>query len=809
MFRNYLKIIIRQLLKQKMYSIIKIGGFAMSITACILITLFIRNELSYDKHYPAAERIYRVVGLYKNNGKLEKGTAMPAPMAKTLEKDFPEIEKAGRLMSNKLFGGAGENQLRRVERKDNTYETGFCFADQAMIDILSIPILQGDGRHALTEPNTMVISKRKAEKYFPGENPVGKVMILDNRERLPIKIGGVMADPLKTSHLPYDFYISLAGIAFWEGEQDNWLSSNYDNYVLLKPGTDREQFEKKMSSGILKNYMIPSMKRSGNKFTEDVNNNASLQLQPVTDIHLRSNDIRDNLSHGDIRFVWLFGSVAAFILLIACINFINLSTARSANRAKEVGLRKVAGSGRKTIITQFLLESTIFSILSFLLALFLAQALMPLFNNLSQKTLSIPWGEWWFIPILAVASVIVGVLAGIYPSFYLSAFKPVQVLKGQLSKGSKSAGLRNALVVFQFTASIILIIGTFVIYSQTNYILHSKTGFDKDQVVVVEGTHTLGQQVQAFKQEVKKLPNVTNASVSDYLPVSGTKRNGNTFWNDGKQKEESGAVAQKWVIDEDYIATMGMKLLQGRNFSRELSSDSQAIIINKTMVAKLGLKDPIGKRIDNGTIYTVIGAVDDFNFESMRENIDGLCMVLGSSPSMVAVKVNSQDMRSVVAAINTTWKSFSPNQQMRYSFLDESFARMYADVQRMQSLFISFAVLAIIIACLGLFALSAYMAEQRSKEIGIRKVLGASVTQITSLLSRDFVRLVLIAILIASPIAWWAMHKWLQDFAYRIDISWWMFAGAGLLVVVIALLTVSSQAIKAAVANPIKSLRTE
>jgi len=785
----------------------------LSIAACILITLYIKDELNYDKHYARAGNIYRVIGVYNDKGKIEKGPSMPAPMGKVLESDFPEVEKAGRLMDNQLFGGAGSNQLRLAGKKENMFEEGFCFADSSMLDILEVPMVYGDRAHALKDPNTMVISKRKADKYFPGENPVGKVVFLNDNEKKPVTIGGVMPDFPSTSHLQYDFLISLAGVSFWNGEQDTWMASNYDNYVLLRPGTNAAQLEKKLTTGLLTKYFIPAMVRSGNKYAKDLLQKATLQLQPVGDIHLKSYDIHDSLSHGDIRFVWLFGAVACFILIIACINFINLSTAKSANRAKEVGLRKVVGSLRIHIINQFLIESVVISLLSFVFALIVAWTLMPYFNTLAGKTLSMPWSEWWFIPVILASAVIVGVLAGLYPSFYLSAFKPVNVLKGQLSKGSKNPGLRNVLVVFQFTTSIILIIGTIVIFKQTSYILNRKIGFDKDQVVVVQGSNTLGKQVSSFKNELLKLPQVKGVSISDYLPVvkADSKRNGNTFWKEGKVKEESGEFAQMWVIDADYIQTMGMKLVQGRNFSKGLSSDSQsAVIINQTMVNKLGLKDPVGKRITNGgEVFNVIGVVEDFNFQSMKDDIGGLCMRFGNSPSMVSVKVNTADMKKAVASIAAVWTSFMPNQQIRYSFLDESFANMYADVQRMQSIFSSFAVLAIIIACLGLFALSAFLAEQRSKEISIRKVLGASVTQVTSLLSKDFVKLVLIAIVIASPVAWWAMNKWLQDFAYRVPISWWIFLVAGALVIFIALATISFQAIKAAIANPIKRLRSE
>ena len=811
MIKNYFKIAVRQLRKQKMYSVIKIGGFALSIAACLLIALYIKDELSYDNLYPDGDRIYRVVGELNDKGTILKEVDFPPPMAKAIKKDFPEVEKSARFMPNRLFTGAGSNYLRRTDQQENTYESGFTYADQEVLDILDIPMVYGDRAHALVEPNTLVISKKKADKYFPHKNPVGKTLFLNDDKSRPYTVGGVIKDFPTTSHLQYDFFLTLSGNELWPGEQTSWGSSNYPVYLLLRLGTNIAQFEKKLTADVLNNYFIPNTIASGQsrKDAEEFAKNASLHLQPIRDIHLRSYDIHDDFSHGDIRFVWLFGAIACFILIIACINFINLSTAKSANRAKEVGLRKVVGSHRSSLVKQFLTESLLFSFLSFVFGLVLAWALLPYFNTLSAKALTIPWSAWWLLPLMISAAFVIGIFAGLYPSLYLSAFKPVNVLKGVVSRGSKSSILRNGLVVFQFTTSIILIIGTFVIYKQTHFILNKKVGFDKDQVLLIQGTNTLGDQVKSFRNELLKLSHVKSASISDYLPIAGTKRNGNTFWNEGKIKEEAGTGGQFWIVDDDYLKTMGMKIVAGRNFSFEMPSDSQAVVINQTLAKKLNLKDPVGKRITNGTVFNIVGVVQDFNFESMRDNIGALCMHLGNSPSIVSVKINTADVKNLIPSIGAVWKKFAPAQPLRYTFLDESFANMYADVQRMGSIFTSFAILAIIIACLGLFALSAFMAEQRNKEIGIRKVLGASVSSISTMLSKEFVKLVVIAIVIASPIAWWAMSKWLQDFVYRITISWWMIAIAGLIAVVIALFTVSFQAIKAALANPVKSLRSE
>ena len=810
MFRDSFKIAVRHLEKQKMYSAIKIGGFALSIAACILIALYIRDELSYDRYYPTTGRIYRITLEYNNSGKIETGADWPPPMAKALREDFPEIENAGRLMPHPLFYCAGSNQVRRIDHEENTYEEGFTYADQDMLDILQLPMVYGDRSRALAEPNTIVLTKRKADKYFPNQNPVGKLLILNNDKSRIYKVGGVLRDFPTTSHIRYDFWLSMTGYELWKGEQAGWGSSNYYTYVLLKPNADPVKLQSKLKL-IISKYYLPMLQQAGDKQADSLVQKARLLLQPVPDIHLYSYNIDDELEKGDVRFVWLFGAIACFILVIACINFINLSTAKSANRAKEVGLRKVVGSHRIELVQQFLTESILFSLLSFIIGILIAAVSLPLFNKLFSKSLSMPWTAWWLLPVLVLASVAVGIGAGIYPSFYLSSFRPITVLKGQLSKGSRNSILRNGLVVFQFTTSVILIISTLVIYNQTQYILHTKIGFDKDQVLLIQGTNTLEEKTLSFKNELSKTPGIESVSISDYLPVEGTKRDENTFYREGRMKEDIGVGAQKWRVDYDYTRTMGMKIIEGRDFSRDIASDSGATIINKTMADKLGLKNPIGQRLVNGwEIWTVIGVMEDFNFRSMKETVSPLCLALGNNTAtIIAAKLRSADTKRVIASVSTVWKSFAPNQPIRYTFLDESFANMYADVERTGNIFTSFSVLAIIIACLGLFALSAFMAEQRNKEIGIRKVLGASVSGITALLSKDFVKLVLLSIIIASPIAWWGMAKWLQDFAYRIHISWWMFAGAGCCAIVIALITISVQSIKAALMNPVNALRSE
>jgi putative ABC transport system permease protein len=806
---HYIKIARRNMARQKMYAAIKIGGFAIGIAACILVSLLIRHELSYDKHIPGADKIYRVALRFKDNDRIENGVHFPAPMAKAIQANFPEVENAGRLMSSNLFDGAGSNQVRTFSKPENHYEEGFTYVDQSWLDILHVPMVYGERSKALAEPNTIVISKKKADKYFPGENPVGKLLILNDNKASPYKVGGVMEDFPTTSHLQYDFLLTMTGKSLWPGEQDTWMAQNYGIYLRLRKGTEVRSFEKRLHQTIVNKYYLPAMKSSGMVDAEELVSKAAIFLQPVTDIHLRSYDFADWDKRGDIRFVWMFGAVAVFILLIACINFLNLSTARSSKRAKEVGLRKVIGSQRRELIHQFLVESMLYSFLAFIIAVIIAAAVLPVFNQIAGRELAMPWATGWFVPALILSSLLTGLLAGVYPSFYLSAFRPISVLKGNLSLGVKNGGLRSALVIFQFTTSIVLLVGTFVIYRQMQFILNSKLGFDKEQVLLVKGTSTLREKTKTFRDELVKLPFVKNVSVSDYLPVSGTKRNGNTFWKEGKITEEAGVQGQRWAVDENYLNTLGIKLIAGRNFSKDMPTDSQAIIINRSMAEKIGYDDAIGKIITNGDNFRVIGVVEDFHFESMKEKVLPLVLNFGNSNDIVAIKLNGGDIKKHIAAVNTIWKRFAPNLTMRYDFLDESFAAMYADVQRTGYIFTGFAVLALIVACLGLFALAAYMAEQRSKELSIRKVLGASATALFALLTGNFMKLIGISLLIAIPLAWWLMQRWLEDFVYRIHITWDLFIWAGVSIVFISMVTICHQAIKAAIANPVRSLRSE
>jgi putative ABC transport system permease protein len=803
MLENDLKIAWRHLLKQKVYSFIKIGGFSLGITACLLITLFVKDEMGYDQHYKDKSQIFRLLFQFEGDG---AWVWFPAPTAKVLVSDFPEIEKSGRLLNSESFG-AGTSEIQIGNDKEVFHESGFVYVDHDLLEILEIGFEKGDPRTALIQPNTMVISQEKADKFFPNEDPIGKTInMLNNARGGPFTITGVV-NLKETSHFQHDFFMTLSGVELWSGEQDFWNATNYHTYFKISENADRASLNKKLNL-LTKNYFAPAWVAAGDQDVPEAADKTSYGMQPVSDIHLYNGDVIDNLNHGDIRIIWLFSAVAVFILLIAAINFINLSTAKSANRALEVGLRKTVGSSRYRLISQFLIESLIYSFISFTVAIILAGFIMPYFNALSGKNLALPLTEWWFLATIFGMCIVLGILAGLYPAIYLSSFKPVNTLKGNLSKGSKSAGLRSSLVVFQFTTSIVLIISTFVIYRQMHFILNKDLGFNKEQVLMIHGTNTLGEQITSFKNELLDLSGVEKVSISDFLPVEGTMRDNNAFYRAGMRGQENPILGQIWRVDADYISTMGMHLIDGRDFNKDMISDSLSLIINKKMSEEFGFENAVGQRLQHfSKTKTIIGVIDNFHFESMKDEIRPLCLAIGYSSATTSVKIKTEDIVGVISGIERKWEKFMPNQEIRYSFLDDKFQLMYQDVQRLGIIFTSFAILAIIVACLGLFALSAFMVEQRSKEISIRIVLGASLKNIFQLLTFNFLKLVLMSVIIAVPVGWYLMNKWLEDYVYRTEISWNIFLASSLLVLIIALVTISYQSIKAALANPTESLK--
>jgi putative ABC transport system permease protein len=807
MFQNYLKIAIRNLWKNKGFSTINILGLAIGIATCLLITLYVLDELSFDRYHEKSSRIYRVNVDLRFGGGEQKFAVAPDPLAFTMVELYPQVENAVR------FRGYGSSVIRKGN--ENIKEDRIISVDSTLFDVFTLPMIAGDPRTALKAPYTVVITESIARKYFNKTDVVGQSLRFDNTQ--DYKITGVVKDMPANSHFNYDFFISLSSSD--ESRRGIWLSFNFNTYLLLKPGTSQQSVEAKFEE-IFKKYMWPQaqdlMKITEEDFQKS-GNYLRLSLIPLTDIHLKSDRIAELGVNSDMQMVYIFMIIAILILVIACVNFMNLSTARSANRAKEVGVRKVLGTQKINLIKQFLTESVLMSLIAFVIAIILATLLLPYFNQLSVKELTLsPDKHPALLPLLVLFAMVVGLLAGSYPAFYLSAFKPIEVLKGKLSKGFKSSYFRSGLVVLQFFISIGLIVATIVIYRQLNFIQNKKLGFNKEQVITIHDTYVLNNKIETFKNEVLKHTGVVSGTVSGYLPVPSS-RNDNSWFPEGQMTNENAVSMQTWGIDHDYIKTLNMEIIKGRDFSKQFVTDSANVIINETAARLFGYQDPIGKTISTITDfttkqvgnYTVVGVVKNFHFESLRQNVGALCMLLTPSTGSTSFRIKTDNVTPLIRNIESLWKKMAPGEAFSYSFLNEDFNNIYRTEQRVGRIFISFAVFAIFIACLGLFGLATYAAEQRTKEIGIRKVLGASVTNVAGMLSRDFLKLVLIAALFAFPLSWWAMHKWLEDFAFRIDIGWWVFVLAGVVALLIALVTVSFQAIRAAVSNPVKSLRTE
>ncbi|PZX55614.1 ABC transporter permease [Algoriphagus chordae] len=817
MLKNYFKIALRNLKKHKFYTFINILGLSVGVAVCMIISLFVINELSYDKHFKDADQIYRIHADIIFGGNHWDMIQAPAPMAEALPEEFPEVEYAVN------FRARGSYLVKTID--ENIKENNVIWASKDFFKVFGTPLIEGNQDGVLAEPNTMAISKSMAEKYFPGESALGKSLILDND--MDFRITGVYEDIPQNSHFHFNFLLAMEGLE--ESKTTSWLSNNFQTYLKIREDANPENLNQKLKSLVEKN-VEPEL---GQLFGEGATLDAMLadggmmeyEVQPLLDIHLKSDLMGEFEPNFNITYIYLFIAVALFILVIACINFMNLSTARSSSRAKEVGIRKVMGSFRSHLIRQFLMESILLSFISFLIAIPLVSILLPFFNDLAGRELSVPFTLGPFYGILLVGAIATGLLAGIYPAFFLSGFKPISILKGKVSMGMKSGMIRSSLVVFQFAISIILIIATIAVFNQLNYIQNKKIGFNKEQIITVDDVYALDGQAETFKREILANSMMESGTITGYLPVSGTWRSDTPWWAEGKdpKQTENMVSLQNWEVDYDYVKTMGMEIAEGRDFSMDFPSDSSAVILNETAAKKFNfVGDPIGQKIytmagnnetanlDELESKTVVGVVKNFNFESLKENIGSVMIFLSESPSGIAsFKFNSSNTDEVVNLIETKWKEMAPGQPFTYSFLDDRFGQMYASETRLGKVFGIFAGFAIMIACLGLFALTAFTAEQRTKEIGIRKVLGSSIGSIVVLLSKEFAKLVLIAFVIASPIAWYAMQKWLEDYQFKQELGWQVFLGAGFFAILIALLTTSYQSIKAATSNPVDSLKSE
>jgi putative ABC transport system permease protein len=812
MLKLFFKVAWRNLTRNKTYSLINIIGLAVGLACFILISLYVTDELSYDRFNAKADRIYRINTMLRMGG-VEKSQAQASdPMGAALKKDYPEIEEFTR-----IYASSGSRVIKKGN--ESIDEKRIAFVDSTFFDVFTFPAVRGNTHTALNDPNTVVITESTAKKYFGNTNVLGKFVETTENNSALYKITAVIKDMPANSHFHFDFLFSMDNAPYNFGNQ---LSFNHTTYLLLKKGVDYRDLEKKFPDYIDR-YILPQAKQVMNiKTMEEFENAGNLlrfSLTPLLKIHLHSNLSAELGTNGNIQYVYIFSAVAIFILLLACVNFVNLSTARSMKRAREVGVRKVLGTTKGNLIRQFISESSMTVILSSAVAIALVMLFLQPFNQLASKSISLSaLLEPQTLLVLLLLPVVVSLIAGSYPAFFLSSFKPVNVLKGKLATGSHKSIVRSGLVVFQFATSIILIIATITVYKQLNFIQNKNIGFNREQVLIIDGTGNLGHNTEAYKQEIGKLPGVLGGTYAGYLPVSASGRSDNTYSKEAVLTPTNSLNMQAWSVDYDYIPTLGMQIVKGRNFSRDFGTDSSALIVNETAVSLFGLgPDPIGKKLytleafpsTKVTSLTVIGVVKNFNFESLRENIGPLCMALGGANWSTAFRIKAADAGSILAQAERKWKSMSSGTRFSYRFLDDSFNNMYIAEQRMGTLAMLFATLAIVIACLGLFGLATFMAEQRTKEIGVRKVLGASVKNIVVMLSQDFLALILIAAIFAFPVAWWSMHAWLEDFAYRIDIGWWIFAVAGSTAMLIALGTISFQAIKSALANPVKSLRSE
>ncbi len=809
MIKNYLRVALRNLRNYKAYSFINIVGLAVGIACCIAIMLFVRDELSYDRFNKYADQIYRPRLLGRVNGHDMDIATSPAAMGPTVYQDVSDVVAYTRLIK----GGSTV-----VRYKDKTFiEERFFGADSTVFEVFTFPFLAGNPKTALTQPNTVVITESIAHKYFDNDNPIGKILNTGKKDNFVVT--GVIEDIPQNSHLHPDFMASLTGLQ--DSRNPTWLSNNYYTYLLLRKGVNPVEFQKKLDEEVIK-YGSPQLKvitgisleqfrAAGNKY--------GYVLQPLTSIHLNSHLDYEIEPNSDITYVYIFSAIAVAILLIACINFINLATARSERRAKEVGVRKTLGSTRSYLIGQFMSESILMSIIAVVLAVGIVELFLPLFNDIAGKKMSFHlFSDPLSIPLLICFAVVVGVIAGAYPALYLSSFRPIDVLRSELKKGGRKSLLRNGLVIFQFAISIALFIGTFVIYAQLKYVQTKNLGFDREETIVINRTDDLSNQLQSFEDELRANRGIVSLTNSNAIP--GNQGGDNACRVEGAPENQYEDVQQMYC-DYDFARTYRLGIAAGRFFSKEHPSDSAAVVVNEEVEKSFNAKEIVGKHLvfpgagPAGTElkYEVIGVVKDFNYRSLHEPIRPLAIRLfpkqGFIGRFVTVRLAPGDHLSTISFIENVWKKYAGDEEFSSNFLDEDLQKLYAADQRTSEIARAFSVLAIFIACLGLLGLAAFVTERRTKEIGIRKVLGASVAEIVALLSKEFVKWVLVANVVAWPLAYYVMNNWLKNFAYRTDMSVWIFVASGGLAFIIALATVSSHAIKAAMANPVESLRYE
>ena len=804
MIMNYLKTALRNIKKYPTYSFINITGLAIGMTCVILISLFIQDELSYDRFHEKADRIYRVVDSFDVPGGIERAFALTsAPFAPNLKKDFPEVEDAVRLLTRRHL----------VAYEDKKYFEDFLFyADSSVFNIFTFPLVAGNPKTALTAPNTIVLSESTSLKYFGKDNAINRTININDQDYV---VTGIMKDMPKNSHFYAQIFASMKTFEKDPNMQkhyfQSWARHEFYTYILLHEDYSPEDLQAKLPAFI--------EKYAAKQIEAILGGSISSRLQSLKSIHLHSHLQMEISPNGDIKYVTIFSVIALFILLIACVNFINLATARSVNRSKEVGLRKVVGASRYQLIQQFLGESLFFTLIALLLALILIAFVLPLFNSLTGKEIAMSY----LINIILLGSmglllVFVGLLSGSYPAFFVSRYQPANVLKKTANIRSGRSYLRKGLVIFQFTLSIILFIATAIVLDQLDFLRNRKLGFNKEHVVVVPiRTHSIRTNAETIKAELMQNPNILGGTITIGVPggiVAGDAIH--LVTEEGKKT----LTLRMIYTDHDYVKTMGMEIVEGRDFSKEMSTDStEAFLINEAAVRELQLENPMETQLEwGGEEYDygihkkgrVIGVVKDFQFQSLRDAINPLIIHVWPQDTFVfALRIRPDDIPGTLAFIENKWKYLDPAHPFEYSFMDETFDRIYRSEEKLGKIFGVFSMLAIFIAALGLFGLALFMVEQRTKEIGVRKVLGASVGSILALLSKEFTILVLLANLFAWPLGYFLMRKWLENFAYRVNIGFWIFILAAAVAFVIALFTISFQALKAALANPIESLRYE
>jgi putative ABC transport system permease protein len=771
--------------------------------SCLLITLFVQNELRFDHFHEKAAQIYRVgmkANIGTNSFELADG---PSPLAETMVNDFAEVTQATRIFrTRRIYIHCEHKQFK---------EENFFFADPNIFDVFTIPLIAGDTQFALEQPNSIVITPKIAQKYFGETNALGKV--LTGEDGTPYKVTALAKELPANSHFHFDF---LASSLSYEPSRDpEWFTDIAHSYIVLDKNADLKVIKAKLPD-FTKKYMEPVFEEAfgipWDKFLESGNYFAFF-LQPLLEIHLHSNLGNELGANGNFNTVIIFSAIAFFILMVACINFTNLATARSSKRANEVGVRKVIGSQKKQLIQQFLTESFFLSTLAFSIALVLVQLSLPIFNRMIAKEITFNLLENWFIlPSMVGFLAIIGIIAGGYPAFLLASFKPVTVLKGRIQSGARGRWFRNGLVVFQFFTTIALFIGTIVIFNQLHYIRNKNLGFDKDHIIIINNAAKISTKQQAFKNTLKQNANIVNATYSASLPQMSLS--GNAYQKEGQEGNQN-YILVNIAADHDFLETYRIQMSEGRFFSEDNPSDLSAVILNEAAVKALDIKDPVGQRLfhlgDERTALDIIGVVKNFHLESLHEAIRPMVVTLIQEDTghYLSIRISPGKIKETLNFIESQWEAFVPDQPVDFVFFDDRFDRLYRSEIQAGKVFSAFALLAIFVACLGLFGLASFMAEQRTKEIGIRKVLGASASSIIFLLSREYAKWVLLANILAWPIAFYGMKKWLGNFAFRGDLTIWPFLIAGGAALLIALFTVSYQSLKAAFADPAKSLRYE